>query len=309
MPRCSPKWILLLIVLSILIASVQAIVPLGRLTVLSNPPNANVCIDTVRCDSTTATFVVEGNTWHTVNVTAPGYTPWSDLVYVAAGQGSAITAELQINPDTTGIRVFVRPGGGNVCLDHIQCLINLGTPGSTGSTTFTAVSPGFHTVTVDSTDGYQDYSASAHVTMGSITNLVIDLIPAAIPTGTIRVYVNPPGSTVCIDGGDCRVNVGGFAGTGTGYTDFVGVSVNTPHTISVTEDLLAPASQQVTVSPGKLSTVNFVLEPIPVPTPEPTPPPQVSPPPGATQSAAGLLPVLGGLSLFGVIVLCRKSGR
>ena len=301
MPRTSVRTVLLLISLLLLASQVQAIVPLGRLTVLSDPSNANVCVDIVRCDSTTATFIVEGNTWHTVNVTAPGYTPWSDLVYIAAGQGTAVTAELQVNPDATGLRIFVRPGGGNVCLDHVQCRINLGTPGSTGFVEFTGITPGFHTLTIDTTDGYQDYSTEAHVTMGSITNLVIDLTPEAIPTGSIRVYVNPPGSTVCIDGGDCRSNVGGFAGTGTGFTDFTGVTVNTPHTISVTEDLLAPASRQVTVSPGKLATVTIVLNPIPVPTPEPTPPPQ-NPPPQPTQSSPGLVPVLGALALCGILV-------
>jgi len=306
MPRSCVKPVLLIVVLLLSVLQVQAIVPLGRLTVLSDPPNANVCVDAVRCDSTAATFILEGNTWHTINVTAPGYSPWSDLVYVPAGQGTAVTAELQLNPNTTGLRIFVRPGGGNVCLDHVQCQINAGTPGSTGFVEFTGIPPGFHTVTVDTTDGYQDYSTQAHVTMGDITNLVIELTPEAIPTGTIRVYVNPPGSTVCIDGGDCRVNVGGSGGTGTGFTDFTGVTVNIPHTISATEDLLAPATRQVMVSPDRLTTVTIVLEPIPVPTPEPTPLP-VTMVPKPTQSPSGWASLLGALAICGLVILPGKK--
>ena len=306
MPRTSVKPVLLLIILLLLVAYVQAIVPLGRITVLSSPSNANACIDTSLCDTTTATFMVEGNAWHTVAVTSPGYSPWTDLVYVTAGQAAAVSADLKMDQNATGIRIFVRPGGGNVCLDAVRCQVNLGTPGSTGSVEYTGLSPGFHTVTVDNTDGYQDYAVQARVTMGSITNLVIDLTPAAIPTSTIRVYVSPPGSTVCIDGGDCRTNVGGFAGTGTGFTDFAGVSVNIPHTISVTEDGLQPSSQQVTAISGHLTSVNFILDPVPVPTPEPTPPP-ASPSPLPTQASSGLLPVLGALAICGMAILYRKK--
>jgi hypothetical protein len=306
MPLKKTKTALLLTtLLLLLIASAQAIDPVGRITVMSVPSSAHACVDNAQCDSTTATFTVEGNTWHTVTVTAPGYSPWSGTVFVTAGQSTAVNADLQMNPEATGIRVFVRPGGGNVCLDNVQCHINLGTPGSTGSTEFTGVSPGFHTVTVDSTDSYQDYSVQAHVIMGSITTLVIDLTPASIPTGTIRVYVNPPGSTVCIDNGDCRNNVGGTAGTGTGFVDFVGVTVNAPHTISVTADSFAPASVQVTVGPDRVSTVTFVLQPVPVTTPMPTPLPEPTPLP--TQADTGMFPVLGALALCGGIVLFRRE--
>jgi hypothetical protein len=308
MPIINTKTALLLIALLLLASQVQALVPPGRITVTSNPSTANACVDNTQCDSTTAIFTVEGNSWHTVTVTAAGYEPWSGSVFVTTGQSAAVNADLQINPDVTGIRVFVRPGGGNVCLDSVLCHISLGAPGSTGSTVFTGVSPGFHTVTVDSTDSFQDASVRAHVIMGSIATIVIDLTPASIPTGTIRVYVNPPGSKVCIDNGDCRGNVGGNDVTGTGFVDFAGVTVDAPHTISVTADGFTPASTQVQVGPERVGVVNVVLKPVPVTTPMPTPLPVALPSPLRTQSSPGLVPVLGGLSLCGVLVLFRKKG-
>ena len=88
--------------------------------------------------------------------------------------------------------------------------------------------------------------------------------------------------------------------------DFVGVTVDTPHTIGVTADGFAPASTQVQVGPERVGVVTFILQPVPVTTPMPTPLPVPTPQP--TLAGLDLFPVLGALALCGGIALL-PAGR
>ena len=210
----------LLVLLVLLVVHAQAIVPPGRITVWSSPSYAKVCIDNQRCDRTPADFPVIGDTWHTVNVTAAGYLPWSEDVFVTSGHASLVNADL-LSP-TTGVRVNVTPGGGTVCIDDSLCHTGVGLPGGSGSTQFTRVNEGYHTIKVNQTDGYRTFSMLRYVTSKGITfTITLDPVSAASPeTGTIRVLVNREGSTVCIDNGTCRTNVLGPYGSGTGFAEF-----------------------------------------------------------------------------------------
>jgi hypothetical protein len=306
----------------------------GRITVLSRPPYAHVCIDDRKCDTTPADFVVTGNAPHMVNITQSGYLDWSESIYIPAGRTSLVNATLQRDTGTNGIQVFVKPGGGTVCLDTSQCHTGVGSADSIGSTQFSELSEGNHIITVNNTAGYRLNSTRLYVAQRGFISISITLdplfAPATRPTdnvggfvtilagpetgsptpvpppGRIRVYVNPTGSTVCLDAGDCRTNVGGTAGPGTGFVDFSSVPANVTHTISVTEDGFQPASSQVTVSPGKVSTVNFVLQPAPVTTPVP---PTPEPAPLPTRSAPGAVPVLSILAICGAFILLRRVGK
>ena len=219
-------------------------VPPGRITVFSTPSFAYVCIDSVQCDTTPANFEVSGNAWHTVNVTQSGYLEWFDTIYVLTDQTSLVTADMQADAGITGIQVFVKPGSGTICLDNSLCHYDVGSASGTGSTQFMGLNEGYHTITVNQTEGYQPYSTMPYVTKRGFTTIHINLYPVSIPidpktnqpyvtvggfvtipvatdqvtakpsppTGAIRVYVNRAGSTVCMDNGDCRANVGGPAG-------------------------------------------------------------------------------------------------
>jgi hypothetical protein len=121
------------------------------------------------------------------------------------------------------------------------------------------------------------------------------------------------GSTVCIDNGDCRENVGGTPGQGTGTTVFTGVSAYETHIISVAADGYKRASKRVTVSQDQVTTADISLQPLAaetatsLPTLTTTPLP-TQPAPIPTKAAGpGVAPLLGALGLWGAIVLFRKN--
>jgi hypothetical protein len=209
MPLRNMKSVILITLLLLLAIHAQGLVAPGRIVVHSTPMGAVACIDTVYCDTTDATFTVSGNIWHSVVVTEKGYLQWSDNVFVISDQNNMVDAEMQLNPSITVLQVDVTPGGGTVCLDTSQCHANVGTSGSSGSTQFMGMSQGYHTVTVESTAGYQDYYTPVYVDLAKITYVTITLnphissstyitarvTPAAPGTGTVRVYVDRAGST------------------------------------------------------------------------------------------------------------------
>ena len=306
----------------------------GRITVLSRPPYAHVCIDDRKCDTTPADFVVTGNARHMVNITQSGYLDWSENLFIPAGRTSLVNATLQRDTGTNGIQVFVKPGGGMVCLDTSQCHAGVGSADSTGQHAVFGTERGYHIITVNNTAGYRSNATRLYVAQRGFISITITLDPLSAPAtrptdtvggfvtipagpetvsltpvpppGRIRVYVNPTGSTVCLDAGDCRTNVGGTAGPGTGFVDFSSVPANVTHTVSVTEDGFLPASSPVTVGPGKVSTVNFVLQPAPATTPVP---PTPEPAPLPTRSGPNAVPVLSILAICGAFVLFRRDGN
>jgi hypothetical protein len=323
------KTILCISLLLLLAVPALALVPPGRITVYSTPSGANACVDTTNCDYTTTTFTASGNEWHTVVVTQSGYLQWSDQVYVVSDQTAVVNAVLETNPSTTGVQVYVYPGSGTICIDNSQCRVNLGSIGSTSSTQFAGVSAGYHTITVDSTNGYLDYSTQVYVTMGRFTTVTINLVPLGVTAtpvtpvppakGTVRVYVDQLGSTVCIDNGNCRVNVGGPAGPGTGTTLFEDVTANSLHTITVAADGFLPYSSQIVVTKDQINTVDVTLQPLrasttqstaTTATPAPTTPTYTQPTPiPPTQAGPAAVPLLGALAVWGVVLLCRKRQR
>jgi hypothetical protein len=323
------KTIILIMLLLLLAVPALALVTPGRITAYSTPTGANVCVDNADCDYTTTTFTVSGNAYHTVVVTQAGYLQWSDQVYVVSDQTSVVNAVLETNPSTTGVQVYVYPGSGTVCLDNSQCRVNVGSLGSTGSVQFAGVSAGYHTITVDSTNGYLDYSTQVYVTMGRFTTVNINLVPIGVtatpvtttlpPTGTVRVYVDQLGSTVCIDNGDCRVNVGGPAGPGTGTTLFEDVTVNSLHTITVAADGFLPYSSQIVVTKDLIKTVDVSLQPLVASTTQPTTTPAISTPPTPTftqptpipptQAGPAAVPLLGALAICGAVLISRHRQR
>jgi hypothetical protein len=313
---------IILIVLFLLIA-VPATADLapGRITVYSTPPGALACIDTTDCDTTVATFTAEGNTWHTVVVTENGYRLWTENVFVTSEQTSVVNAFLDLNPASTAIQVYVTPGGGTICLDNGECRLLGGLDGATGSTLFTGVSPGYHTLSVEAPAGYSDTTELVQVSLGRITDVSISLDPV-IPsttraTGSIRVYVDRTGSTICIDTVDCFVNVGGSSGPGTGTVVFNDVRADATHTITVAADGYRPVSRIVSVAKDLITTVDVSLPPIAGVTTAPaltttlgTAPTGTTPPatmPLPTRSGLGAVPVLGALFLCGVVFLFLKG--
>ena len=321
MPSEPVRTTLAIILLVLLAVPSLALAPPGRIAVYSTPTGALACIDTKDCDSTGATFTVEGNTWHTVVVKENGYLEWTENVYVTSDQTSMVTAYLDLDPAATAIRVSVNPNGGTVCLDNSRCQVNA--TGLTGSTLFEGVSPGYHTISVESPSGYVDTTELVQVTLGKIAEVKIDLDPFIVPatttppatpgTGTIRVYVDRTGSTICINNVDCFVNVGGSPGPGTGTAVFNEVTAGEEHIITIAAEGYQPVSAKVSVGKDQLATVDITLQSFGVetilPTHTPTPLTTESiPQPLPTRAGLDVLPVLGALALCGAGVLCRKGG-
>ena len=323
------KTALLLVLVILLAVPAVALVPPGRIMVSSTPTGAVACIDNKVCDTTDATFMAEGNAWHTVVVSEKGYRDWTITVYVTSDQISRVDASLDLNAAATAIYVSLIPGSGTVCLDNSQCQ-EAGTGGA-GSMLFTGVSPGYHTLSVRSPVGYKDTTELVQVTLGKNIKVSIKLDPVVIPTtptaatttttqttpsnpatGNIRVYVDRTGSTICIDTVDCFVNVGGTPGMGTGTTIFNDVTANVVHTISVTAYGYQPVSANVSVGKDLISTVDIKLQPLgnptTVPTHIPTPLP-TEPAPRPTRAALAVLPLIGALALCGAVFIFQKEGQ
>ncbi|MFA4849631.1 MAG: hypothetical protein WC626_07875 [Methanoregula sp.] len=315
------KIVIIITLLLLLVVQVQGLAP-GRIAVYSTPSGAVACIDTVNCDTTDAFFSVSGNTWHSVVVTNKGYLQWSDTIFVVSDHTSVVNAELQLNPAITVLQVDVTPGSGTVCLDSTQCHQNVGVYGGSGSTQFTSVSPGYHMITVWGPADYEDYYTTVYVDLAKSTYVTVTLKPLNMPvttvtpvippaaseTGTVRVYVDQKGSTICIDNTDCRMNVGGAAGMGTGTTLFTNVTTNTLHTISVTAAGFKPYSSLVTVRQDMINTVDVSLQPLTVATTAPAPLP-AEPTLMPTKAGLNAAPVLGALVLCGAIFLLWKNDR
>jgi hypothetical protein len=327
--------ILLIALLLILALPAMAVIPPGRITVYSNPSGAHVCIDSKTCDIAPATFPVDGNEWHMIVVTETGYRDWVDTVYVTSDLTSTVTAYLDQDPAATAIHVNVTPGGGTVCLDNTQCRSDVGTVGSTGSTLYTGVSPGYHTISIESPPGYLDTMKLVQVNLGKITevNITLDVVvatPAAtkIPsdaTGMVRVYVNRIGSTVCLDNARCVYNTGGNSGPGTGTTFFDNVRVNETHIVTVAADGYEPYSALVFVDKDLIARVDVSLVPVTGTTVTTVPPtvPATAPPvvttvtmitgasspvrPVQTKSPLDAVPVLGAVVVCGAVFLIRKN--
>jgi len=315
------KTALLLILLLLLAVPAMAVVPPGRITVYSVPTGALACIDTKTCDTTGgATFSVEGNAWHTVRVTEKGYQEWTENVYVTSGQTSMVTAYLDLDRNATAIQVNVISGSGTVCLDNSDCRANVGSATGTKNVLFTGVSPGFHTISVEAAADYEDTSELVEVNLGKITTVNVELHAFAIPatsvpvvnkpTGSIRVYVDRTGGTICIDSGDCYVNVGGTPGPGTGTVIFSDVTADKAHIITIAVDGFKPVSAPILVGQDQIATVDVSLQPLGAETTVPTHTPARVPtgPPAIPATTAGLdaLPVLGALVLCGAVFLVRK---
>jgi hypothetical protein len=211
----------------------------------------------------------------------------------------------------------------------------VGTINSTGSTLYTGVSPGYHTVSVESPAGYVDTMKLVQVNLGKTTevNITLDVIivtpttpkPPSPPTGMVRVYVDRTGSTICIDNAHCVYNVGGSPGPGTGTTVFDYVTADETHIVTVAADGYEPFSATVPVSKDLIAKVDVSLQPIVGVTTVPTttsppvttvpltttlPPTTTTPPPTMplpTQAGLDAVPLLGALALCGMVLLSWKN--
>jgi hypothetical protein len=142
--------------------------------------------------------------YHTISVRSPaGYEDTTELVQVTLGEITDVSITLNpvviaatpaplVNPATGNIRVYVDRTGSTICIDTVDCFINVGgTPGpGTGTTVFNDVTANVvHAISVTA-DGYKSVSAKVAVAQDEISTVDIKLqplgeettVPTLIPT-------------------------------------------------------------------------------------------------------------------------------
>ena len=301
------------------------------------PGSGTVCVDNSQCktgvgDSSgtgSAQFTNLDGGYHTVTVrNTNGYLDYSTTAFVTMGEFTTVNINLDQVPSSTptstatgAVRVYINLAGSTVCIDNSNCIQNVGgAPGPADSTTlFNSVTANtVHTISV-SAAGYLPYSTQVSVGQDQITTVDVTLqagMVTTVPTiagtttspatGTVRVYINLAGSTVCLDNTNCHQDVGGVTGPAAATTLFTDVPANAVHSVSVSAAGYLPYSTQVTVSQDQVNTVDVTLQPVQVTaTPVTT---TVIPTPLATQAGLGAVPVLGALVLCGALFLTRKQG-
>ena len=163
------------------------------------PGGGTVCLDNGRCQvnvtGSTGSMLFTGVSpgYHTISVRSPvGYEDTTELVQVTLGKITDVSIGLDpvvipatpaplVNPATGNIRVYVDRTGSTICIDTVDCFVNVGgTPGpGTGTTVFNEVTANVvHTISVTA-DGYNPVSAKVAVSKDDISTVDITLQPLA----------------------------------------------------------------------------------------------------------------------------------
>jgi hypothetical protein len=202
------------------------------------------------------------------------YTIWvatgpNDRSHLAEADYSTIGVTL--GKPTVSVDIPVQPGGMN--LQSVPDGASLTVDGEyRGKTprTIGDLSPGNYAVTF-SRFGYSELSVQVQVEQGKITEVTATLQPK---TGTLVVNSTPSGARVLLDG------------TNAGLSPVVLANISAGNlTVVLEKDGYVTAARQVIIPPGRVSSVDVSLDPVPV----------------TTTRAAGLVPAMAGA--FCVILL------
>jgi len=208
---------------------------------------------------------------YTVLARLDGYSDYASSVTVYSGQRSEFYAQLQQSPihkDYGYISVSSSPSGAQLYVD--------GTYRGITPATVTEY-PGNHPVIVK-LSGYYDYSQTVYVTARTTQYVSATLSPVT-QSGSIRVYSQPGGANVYLDG------------SYRGQTDSSGnlVISSLPagtYSVKVTKPQYSDAVYSVQVRQGQESTVQAYLSPV-SPTGTPTSPPAQTGSLSVTSSPSG----------------------
>lgn len=210
---------------------------------------------------------------------------------------------------TSSIQIFTHPGGGTVCLDD-TCQVNVGTSSGYSSTQFPNPTCGRdHTIRIYGTDGFEDYTDTVYMAYNcnSVTRRIylepLPATPAPAGSGDIQVFVSPGLGQVCRDGVECESSTGEV--TDTWSVRFSDVTPDTVHTIAATADGYQPFSSEVIVTPGGISNVDIVLQPVATPVAAGALPDN----PPATKAAPAGPAALCAAAISGAVLLFRKRGE
>lgn len=168
----------------------------GTIQINVNPGSGTVCLDTI-CKvnqgtinepGTTIFENVEAGRYYMLNVYGTrGYEPYLTQIRMDAS-GKSLIREISLKPlppsapETATLRVFITPGGGQVCLDGGQCEVSAGPATESWSVEYTDIAANtYHTLTITN-NGYQTSRTQIHLLPGQIRSMDITLRP--LPEGT-----------------------------------------------------------------------------------------------------------------------------
>jgi len=187
------------------------------------PRGGTICMDNSGCQESTGSTLFAGISpgYHTLSVTAPaGYSDTTKLVQVAPGEitRTSITLFSEVIPTTpayrgTGnIRVYIDRTGSTICIDTVDCFVNVGgTPGpGTGTVIFNEVTAdAVHTISV-AADGYHPNSTKVSVGQDQIATVDVRLRPLVNATAvtTTLITAQPPATRPTRAGLDVLLVVG-----------------------------------------------------------------------------------------------------
>ncbi|MBN1166706.1 MAG: PEGA domain-containing protein [Methanospirillaceae archaeon] len=221
----------------------------GWYYVTSVPSGADVLFNGAYVGDTPVTIKVmsTGTPHNSVSVKKQGYSDWYQEYNTNPRPGETIPIQAYLQPIiTTGsISVDSYPQGARTTIDNGYQL--------TTPCTFTDIRPGYHTIAVNMY-GYQPYSTRVLVESGKESSVSATLIPIE-QTGSLQASSSPSGADLYVDGsfrGNTPVLVSGLS-TGT-------------HPVSLKRYGYMDWSQSVSVTAGRTTTINPVLNPYP---PEP----------------------------------------
>jgi hypothetical protein len=199
----------------------------GTIYVSSSPSGASAVLDNGYDQVITpGTFYTVSTGTHTVQVTMPGYQPYSTSIPVSSGATSNVYATLTPNQQVGSISVSSVPKSASVYIDGIfEGMTNV----VVGN-----LAVGSHTVMLKQT-GYQTWTNTVAVNNQQTTYISATLTPVSSPsTGDLQVSSSPSGAAIYLNGNyqGTTLSTGPFSITGlnpgtyttvlkkTGYTDY-----------------------------------------------------------------------------------------
>ncbi|NYT17937.1 MAG: PEGA domain-containing protein [Methanomicrobiales archaeon] len=262
------------------IVTLERVINPGGISVSSTPKGVGLFVDGI---SQGKTDQIVGNLApgsHLVSLSEAGYEPWSQMVSVAAGQVTTLTATLtaEVNPDTGDLQVTSTPTGASV-------FVNGNYKGFTpvdDSLDINDLAPGTYTVVVKKS-GFQDYSAQVSVEAGKLVQMHAQLqtAPVTPTTATAEIVSTPSGAEVYVNS----------VFLGITPLSFQNVTPGT-YTVEIKMQGYTPYSTTGQVVGGQNIQISAALAPAAPPT---------------TVAPVSPLLVVTGLSVAGLAVVLRKQ--
>ena len=256
----------------------------GSLSVSSNPTAASLYVDTIYEGYTNQIVSNLAVGSHTVTLKKSGYQDYAQTTTINNAQTTylSITLSPLANPTTGDLDVSSTPYGASVYLNGAY----KGETRSSGPLYITGLSPGAYS-TVLKKSGYNDYSTTANIVAGTTAKVSAALQPASVKPTTASAEINSQPS-----GADIYIN---NAYKGVTPLSFENVPIDATKTYSIELRLegYKPYTSTGSISPGQNVVIDAALTPLPQQT---------------TKSPLSLMPIVGALSLMGLlsVVLMKK---